>query len=139
MNDNMGQLTQFSAAADSYYLLVPQLALLVIVCAGLLVMIGARRLGLRLLVVGMVTAAISGLREGSIASAFELFRELPSWVQLFFAVMITLGLLRFLLTPFLGREASAGAVGILAAEAIGFIFRVAILPLRFIQRLIRQR
>ena len=138
MNDTIGQVTQLNGGPDFFYLLVPQLALLAIVCAGLLVMIGARRWGFRLLILGIVAATFTGLREGAFASMFELVRQLPPWAQLFLAVMITLGLLRFLLALFLGREAAAIAVGILAAGTISFIFRVAFLPLRFIQRWIQR-
>lgn len=96
--------------------------------------------GILLYVIGIERAAKELIQYSLLVLLFVFVAPmLDWWLQLLFTALLGLGLIRFCLTPFLGRHAAAFATGSLAADVIRFSFKAIFWPFRSLHRLVIDR
>lgn len=114
-----------------FWLFLPDEALLlVMMAAGLLLMLGFRRVAGGLLATALLLPLLSPFVEA-------LMSGLPAWVSLVILVVLGLTIFRALASLFLGRRAAAHMVGILAADVVRFLVRCLFWPVRVLGRACR--
>lgn len=97
-------------------------------------------LGILLHLFGVRRAASELLQYSFLVLAYAfVVPMLPWWLQLLLGALIGLGLIRFSLTPFLGKAAAAFATGSLAADVLRCAFRIVFWPFRSLHRLLVDR
>jgi hypothetical protein len=113
--------------------IVPDAALpLLFLLAGLMLVLGFRRMALGLLLSLILMALLSPLIE-------SLFSALPLWISTLLLIVIGFWLLRGVVSLILGARATDHVVGILAADVIRMIFRMMFWPLRLLTEMLRRR
>lgn len=107
-----------------------------IVAGGMLIIVGARRVGLRLIMLTVAAALIIGA-AGPIASEFGLMSGVPIWLNVGIALVVGLLVCQALIRFIFGSQVANQTVGNILSSFIIALATIGVAPLRWLQRALR--